>query len=109
MGSQTCHLIAQEQFASHNELPLEVVRTLEYNNDRRLWLLRCTNCGQYYLKGYEQLNDWADGEGKVTVRYRPITPDQVREVDQSLKRAWKMVHSRPYILWDDQGRLHWQL
>jgi len=108
MVSQPCHLMAQEQFASHRELTLEVVRTLENSPDRRLWLLRCTDCGQYYLKGYEQFRDWADGEGKAHVRYRPITPDQVREADRSLKRAWKMVHSRPYILWDDQGRLCWQ-
>ena len=48
MVSQPCHLMAQEQFASHRELTLEVVRTLENSPDRRLWLLRCTDCGQYY-------------------------------------------------------------
>jgi hypothetical protein len=104
-----CHLIAQEQFANHNQLTLKVVRTLEHAPNRRLWLLRCTDCGQYYLKGYEQIKDWADGEGKVQVKYRPITDEQVREADRSLKRAWKMARSRPYILWDEEGRLRWRL
>lgn len=109
MSSQACHLMEQKQFASHSQLTLEAVRTLEHGPERRMWLLRCIKCGQHYLKGYQQLRDWADGEGQARVYYRPITPDQVREVDQSLERAWELVHSRPYILWDEQGGLRWWL
>jgi hypothetical protein len=97
----------QKEFSSHNQLKLEVVRTLEYGRERRLWLLRCQDCGQHYLKSYQQLNDWAEGEGKVQVQYRPIAPDQLRKIELSLKQAWKLADSRPYILWDEKGQLHW--
>ena len=109
MSSPTCHLMEQKQFASHSQLTFETARTLEYGPGRRLWLLRCVECGQYYLKGYQQLQDWADGEGQARVYYRPITPDQVREIDQSLERARELLYSRPYILWDEQGQLRWWL
>ena len=109
MSNPVCHLTGQEKFASHDELTLEVVRTLESGPQRRLWLLRCTDCGQCYLKAYEQLEDWADGGGKVQVRYRPISSAQVREVDLSLTLAWDLVHSQPFLLWDEQGQLDWIL
>jgi hypothetical protein len=101
--------MGQKQFASHNQLTLEPVRTLEYGPGRRMWLLRCVKCGQYYLKGYQQLQDWVEGQGQVRVYYRPVTPNQLHEIDQSLERAWELVQSRPYILWDEQGRLRWWL
>ena len=84
-----------------------MVRTLERGPERRLWLLRCLDCGQFYLKSYEQLEDWADGGGRTQVQYRPINPAQVHEVDVSLNQAWKLVHSRPYILWEEEEKLRW--
>lgn len=99
----------QTQFASHNQLTLETVRTLEYGPQRRIWLLRCIRCGQYYLKGYEQLQDWADGDGQARVYYRPISLDQLREAEQSLTRAWELIQSRPHIFWDEKGQLRWLL
>ena len=107
MSHPTCHLMGQREFAGHNQLKLEVVRTLEYGRKRRLWLLRCQDCGQHYLKGYKQLGDWVKGEGKARVQYRPIDPDQLRKIELSLTQAWKLVDSRPYILWDEKGQLHW--
>jgi hypothetical protein len=103
--------------ATRDDLALEGVRSLFDASHEGYSLYRCKQCGQPYLEQFHEIIDWSGGNDDIWIRWIPLTPEEVAEVDRlfpaetanaaNVHVLTSLMHRRRRLTCHPDGKFFW--